>query len=291
MSMKTKNLSLVGILCLVVFTLSNAQIKIDSNNNIGLGTATPESDRKTTLTGHTVMYGSMGLFFDRDDAGSYYAQTDGVMCITKSGSNNAGLGFNISNNNGVSYTNILFLQGLGPVVGIGTTTPSIDFKLDVNGKIRGTEVWAGSNILTSDIRLKKDVKDLNSNLSKIKDLKPIEYKLNELAFHEIQTTVEDTLIPINLSDSLFLEKQKEREEQMKKIHYGFSAQDLQNIFPELVSENGDGYLGVNYNGIIPVLVGAMQEQEAIIEELKEKADKQQALIDELIATMTAETKK
>jgi hypothetical protein len=43
---------------------------------------------------------------------------------------------------------------------------------------------------------------------------------------------------------------------------GFLAQDVQSVLPELVTADADGTLGVNYAGIIPVLVQAFQQQKA-----------------------------
>lgn len=40
---------------------------------------------------------------------------------------------------------------------------------------------------------------------------------------------------------------------------GFLAQDVEAILPELVSTNNDGVKGVNYDGIIPVLVKTLQD--------------------------------
>ena len=56
----------------------------------------------------------------------------------------------------------------------------------------------------------------------------------------------------------------------KKIRYGFSAQDLQKVYPDLVIENADGRLSVEYMGLIPVLVEAMKEQQIKIDELEKK---------------------
>jgi len=45
---------------------------------------------------------------------------------------------------------------------------------------------------------------------------------------------------------------------------------VQAVFPELVktANNSDGTLSVNYQGMIPVLLNAIKEQQAQIEELK-----------------------
>jgi hypothetical protein len=45
---------------------------------------------------------------------------------------------------------------------------------------------------------------------------------------------------------------------------------VQKIFPELVYEDGDGILSVNYIELIPVLIQALQEMNTEIENLKGK---------------------
>ena len=56
---------------------------------------------------------------------------------------------------------------------------------------------------------------------------------------------------------------------------GLLAQDVLAVFPELVKEanNEDGTLSVNYQGLIPVLINAIKEQQAEINELKKMIKK------------------
>jgi hypothetical protein len=49
------------------------------------------------------------------------------------------------------------------------------------------------------------------------------------------------------------------------LHFGFIAQELREIFPNLVGEDSYGFLSVNYAGLIPVIVDALKEQNKIIE--------------------------
>ena len=44
---------------------------------------------------------------------------------------------------------------------------------------------------------------------------------------------------------------------------------MQAVFPELVTEGGDGILSVNYQGLVPVLINAINEQDAKIAALEE----------------------
>jgi len=61
--------------------------------------------------------------------------------------------------------------------------------------------------------------------------------------------------------------------QDKKLHLGLIAQEVEAVFPEIVSESSiDEMKGVNYMGLIPVLIKAIQEQQTQIEELKSRVD-------------------
>jgi hypothetical protein len=51
---------------------------------------------------------------------------------------------------------------------------------------------------------------------------------------------------------------------------GFIAQEVQPIIPELVSKDDEGYLGVNYDGIIPALVASVQEISARLASVEKK---------------------
>ena len=55
-----------------------------------------------------------------------------------------------------------------------------------------------------------------------------------------------------------------------KKHYGLSAQELQKLYPELVVEGQDGYLGVNYIELVPILIRSIQELKQQINELQAK---------------------
>ena len=84
----------------------------------------------------------------------------------------------------------------------------------------------------SDEKLKKDISTIDNALDKVKQLRGVDYTW------------------------------KQSEEKSK----GVIAQELQEVFPELVSESGSG-LSVNYNGIIGVLIEAIKEQQKQIDKL------------------------
>jgi hypothetical protein len=57
---------------------------------------------------------------------------------------------------------------------------------------------------------------------------------------------------------------------------GFIAQEVQPVFPEIVTKQKDGSLGIRYTELIPVLVKAFQEQQAEIDDLKARIGKLEA---------------
>ena len=126
---------------------------------------------------------------------------------------------------------------------------------NINGDLLYTQSYA-----TSDARLKTNIVGIrNDATSKLKELHPVQFQWQQVE----DVTVEDTITirtPHFSSDMDF-----------DKKHYGLLAQDVQKLFPDMVKENGDGYLSVNYTELIPLLVQAIQELSAKVEELEKKA--------------------
>jgi len=65
-----------------------------------------------------------------------------------------------------------------------------------------------------------------------------------------------------------------------KQKIGVLAQDIEKVFPELVSET-DGIKSVNYQGLVPVLINALKEQEAKFEEQQKRLERLEQLVAQL----------
>jgi hypothetical protein len=102
--------------------------------------------------------------------------------------------------------------------------------------------YANSVQLTSDYRLKKNIKPLENGISTVLKLKPVNYEKKN-----------------SLESSNYDKKEN-----------GFIAQEIQKVLPYIVDEgkDKDRLLSVDYTSIIPVLTKAIQEQQVIIEQLK-----------------------
>ena len=131
-------------------------------------------------------------------------------------------------------------------------------------KVTGT-LTANSVVQTSDIRLKENVVPLstkyNNILDRVLDMNVIEYSYKK----EIPS--------LTLLDSTSTDKVLEHAGLLSnKKHIGLIAQELQKLFPTLVEEGQDGYLGVNYVELVPILVCAIQELKTQVDALKGNAE-------------------
>lgn len=144
----------------------------------------------------------------------------------------------------------LFLQDNG-YIGIGKK-PS--YKLDVSGDVATSGVFR----TTSDIRLKTNIQDLSECLSKVIKLNGKSYiKINPPLPSSNQTLDEAKLGSIKYNTTTVASSQ---EISPSKVQFGLIAQELQVIFPELVSTDNNGYLSIDYTGLIPVIIEAIKEQ-------------------------------
>lgn len=54
--------------------------------------------------------------------------------------------------------------------------------------------------------------------------------------------------------------------------YGVIAQDVQEVFPDIVTLEDDGYLAVDYVQFVPILIEAIRELKTEIDSLKSQKD-------------------
>jgi len=126
----------------------------------------------------------------------------------------------------------------------GVFTNNLDVYGNGNAWLRGTLTQA------SDSRLKKNITPLQNPLQKTSQLNGYNYYWkNENAESSLQT--------------------------------GLLAQEVRILFPELVKEDKEGMLSVNYSGLIPVLIESIKEQQKQIETLALATREQRIQIDEL----------
>ena len=138
-----------------------------------------------------------------------------------------------------------------------------------NGTINGTLTSS------SDERLKEDIEEIadtergedGSVISKLGLLTPVSYRYKDMNAGKERGAYVD-------KDGNEVELPEEKPSQvMTKRHFGFVAQELQLVYPDLVYENDNGYLSVNYTELIPILVQSIKELKSEIDELKSTTGK------------------
>lgn len=143
-------------------------------------------------------------------------------------------------------------------VGIGKAPAIAGPCLDVLGP-----VYSGGYLLSSDERLKKNIKSLNEKVNLL-------YSLKGKSYTKQNITDEVTLPDITDEKGNVIKKyEKDKNKKIQETsEFGFLAQELKEVYPELVRQDTLGYYYVNYIGLIPVLVEALKEQKTEIEALK-----------------------
>ncbi|MBU6204588.1 MAG: tail fiber domain-containing protein [Bacteroidetes bacterium] len=159
------------------------------------------------------------------------------------------------------------------IYGFGSGSTGVDYGIygqqgtgsnDYAGYFNGNVAYTGSLTSTSDIRLKTNVQAYQHGLAAVMSLNPSTYEYKHEGLYRYMRLPEGKQI-------------------------GLIAQDIEAVIPELVQETQfnaiekqDGehqpesvhieYKSVNYIGLIPVLVSAIQEQQEQIEALKKEIE-------------------
>ncbi|XZF13668.1 tail fiber domain-containing protein [Chitinophagaceae bacterium MMS25-I14] len=226
------------------------KMTIDSVGRVGIGTRFPMTNLEVTSSANDIVNignqnGWTGIGLANSATGPYNVIANGGTYMS--------FLYNATPTTSISSTNSKMLMD-GSTNTFRPTNDNI-MSLGANGS-RWTAVWAtNGTIQTSDERYKTNIKPLASGLSAVMLLNPISYSWKD--------------------ESLRLGT---------GVNYGFSAQELSQAIPDIVihsatpvdKETGkptaayqDSY-GVKYAELTPVLVKAIQEQQAQIKALQDK---------------------
>jgi len=143
------------------------------------------------------------------------------------------------------------------------------------GYFSGNLRYTGTLTGPSDKKLKRDISTIKETISLIKQLKPVTYDFDQQNY-----------------SYMHLPQGK---------HFGFIAQELEKVLPELVEETVHPgfskeeapdsiatpevrYKSINYIELIPLLTKAIQEQQTELEKKEERIKKQENTVSELRST-------
>jgi hypothetical protein len=234
--------AIIFISVCMLFVFSSLEVKsqlyVTSDGDVGIGTSSPSRKFHVQSSGtvETLVYSTDGTGIAR------------VWTCNATGS----YGFGMDNTMGYIYLNVnnptaIMTFNASSYVGIGRT-PS--YLLDVNGSIR-----ANTTIYSSDKRLKSNITSLSGQLDNLFKVNSYSYNLNS----------SDATLKSQKTDSTGSSTQTDN-----RIHYGFIAQEVQEIYPELVYEDNEGILGIDYVSFIPLLLEELKTQSNMIDSLSEE---------------------
>lgn len=220
---------------------SNELMRIQGNGNVGIGTGTPNA---ALQLGNVSSNRRIVMYENANNDHEFYGLGINPAAVRYQ------VGTPLSSHifyaavNSTTSTELMRILGSGRV-GIGTAAPGGQFELSLDqGRKPSTSTWT----ITSDERLKTINGTYTKGLNEILQLNPITYKYK------------------NTEGRTF------SEQVLKTQNVGFSAQDVQKVFPEAVATDEDGYLNLNIHPILVTYVNA-------IKELNEKNEAQQKLIE------------
>ena len=229
---------------------------------VGIGTIAPDS---TLSIANNFSVGSVGTV--------QFPNTETMMNMFRSGTTNPdrmilahskgfqtwGLQYrdNIDQFNFIGGGAVAMSVRLTGGVGIGTATPAYQLELSTNSAGKpGSALWA----ISSDERLKDIQGSYTRGLADI-------LKLNTIKYHYKKDN------KLNLPSG--------------EEFYGFSAQEVEKIFPEAVKKGDNGYLSLDIHPIMIAYINAFKEQQVILDKQQEEIKDQKNSISELMKRIDA----
>lgn len=215
---------------------SVVRMTMTNQGRVGIGTTDPESTLHVVGNNATLVFGRSGATLMEVTRSNIGVGSSGYSYIgtAVTTGNAASIGFfNLGNNNpdsrlefGFRGDERLMIIERNGRVGIGTTNP--DYDLQVIGSIHST-----TSSTSSDSLLKQKIFPLEKNMELLSKLEPVSYFWKD----SLQTN----------------------QGYGPGLQYGLIAQQVQRVIPEaVVGEQGNG-LGIDYNKLTPVVIGALKE--------------------------------
>ena len=229
-------------------TAMGREATASGNYSTAMGLETTASGLASTAMGYyPTASGDFSTAMGRGTTASGIASTAMGYWTTASDKSSLVIGeYNLTGSTVTSSADQFSLDNTAFVIGNGADSDNRSDALVV--KFNGDTTLAGNLNINSDARLKSNIISLGSTLSKLLQIDGKSYTM------------------------------KKDESERQKI--GLLAQDIEKVFPELVSES-HGVKSLNYQGLVPVLINALKEQDAMMKEQESKYLKQEKRLERL----------
>ena len=255
-------------------TINSGEVAFQTNGRLQIRTGTQSAGLWLSNASNSTNMSFIGLASDNQVG--FYGNTGAQWGLTmNTTTGNVGIGLNgaaaqvpLQFSNALGLTKISLYRGSYGDVGIGVYGGELRLQNDIpNGKVSmgvietdGTfselakaerngafafsifgNLWANGTTYASDERFKQNITAIQSPLQKLLLLNGVEYEMKTGEFL------------------------KNHFQQGRQI--GLLAQNVEKVFPEAVNEI-NGYKGVDYARLVPLLIEAIKEQQRQIDELK-----------------------
>jgi hypothetical protein len=243
---------------------SNSElVSIQRDGDVGFGTTTPKAN----------VHVAKDLFIDSSsDDFSIEAGTGLIMRYSTYNGNNGAFIESIDSTtrrDDAVYKDMQISAAklyLKAQVGIASAVPSSeasstklycggDAKFANDITVENDIIYKGSTLASSDERLKENIESISGALEKVSKLQAVTFNWRK-----------------DIPDQSTRSSLKQ---------YGFIAQNVREVLPEIVQSQPDGYLTMDYIKIVPVLLAALKEQETKINNQEKRLDRLEKLLSNL----------
>ncbi|EDM43610.1 putative phage tail protein [unidentified eubacterium SCB49] len=264
---------------LVIKTDDTERMRVLNTGEIGVGTTTPSSDFHMLNTGN-IGVAAMALFENDGTEGvalsSYNSNTSNIYNSFEGATDGTYSGvFGVALTTGTGGIGITGSTNDWQNIGVvGSRFDSGGFDLGYGGLFINDLGYTGGFWSTSDKRLKKDINNISNALATIKSIKPVSYHFDIQKYPDMGMNT--------------------------NLEYGFIAQELKNVLPNVVKEKmipikgarkseinnneplkKELFLTVDYTRIIPILTQGIKEQQEIIETQNKKIEHLEVLVSKI----------
>lgn len=275
-----KKIIFISIIFFCISKAGYAQLKVDSVGKITMSELTTSlkdrviigdlptktfykySNLTSTINGNYYTSGyRVAILGDANVSASSSTSNVGVLGMTGSSygsSSNFGVWGRIGSSKGAAIYGSC--DGISAPPIYGTNAGVFSGPVYVYGTLTATSV-----VTSSDKELKENISPLESGddrnasaLEKIMAMNAVKYNFKSFTAEGSEYNMEDN----NISSKEPISKEE------PVLHFGLLAQELQEIYPNLVVKGQDGYLGINYIELVPVLIRSIQELKAELDEVK-----------------------
>lgn len=253
----------------------HGQIKVYSNNNVSIASPRSNTNNKLTISDKSIESTKYNILVEAntysDSLKDFNIGIDGFMRFHTPINSCRTIGVRgIAGNatNGYNYGVLGGIEGDNNGAGIFGTTNNY-LGLGIVGKYAGYfngETYVDGKLSVRELFTLSDER-VKCNIMPISNREDVCVLDNILRMNVIEYNYKDSVCLGSMPDSVSLALYKNDYINSKR-HVGLSAQELLDIYPNIVERGQNGYFSVNYLELIPILIKSIQELQLEIDMLK-----------------------